>query len=426
MNARIALMAIVVLATVIRLGVTLSSDPRGWLYSDMAVYDRVAQHWQHLELSPDDTFTPAGYPVFLAAIYTVLGRSLVVVGVVQALLGGLTCLLAARLARDLSGSDAAAAVTAAVIAFYPPLIYYGALLLTEAVAPLWTTLSVWLLIRSVRRRTMADAALAGLVISIATLTRPNLLLTFLWIPIFVWVASRPSLSTAVRTMAGIAAAAAPLLIGAAAINSYQLGRPAGLSTNGGLNFFLMQADVHTVLSPNGGWTPIRNLLYYSEVHRAPVPTYEESYFYREGLARLRKRTDTANHFVRNLREGFGLGAQGYWPANGGLIDEHQSNPTLRRVLRMSSQAFFWLLVLPVAIEIAIAMARRRLLDPGSASLWLAFAILFGIAVTSVTFLADPRMHVPFHAVLVAYVVAFAARTAKAIQGMTEAPLTPAR
>jgi 4-amino-4-deoxy-L-arabinose transferase-like glycosyltransferase len=407
---RVVLAAIFVCALAIRLGITFAADPRGWLYSDMAVYDRVAQHWLHLALTADDTFTPAGYPLFLAGIYAVFGPSLVIVSVIQALLGALTCVFAALIARQLSGNVVAAATAGLVVAVYPPLVYYGALVLTEAVAPFWWAVSVWLLLRSVSRGTTSSAALAGFSLSMATLIRPNLLLLFPWVLLFAWVAHRGERWKATRTCLAIGAAAAPLLAGAVAVNSYLLDRPAGLSTNGGMNFFLMQADVQTVTAQNAGWTPVRNLLFYSEIFVAPVPTYDEAFFYREGVERLRARPDPIRHALRNLSEGLGLGQQGYFPANGHLPDELQPQAFLRQVLRVCSKGFFWFLLVPVLAGIAVAVARGRLFQPAGAPVLLAAGMVFAMVVTAVTFLAEPRMHVPFDAVMIAYVAAFVVRT----------------
>ena len=409
MNARTVLVTVVVLGTVLRVAVAIGSDTGDWLYSDMANYDQVARNWQRMTLSADDTLLPPGYPVFLALLYQVSGHSLTLVWIVQALLGGATCLLAGLIARRLSGSDSAAVTAAAIVAIYPPLIYYGAILLTEAVAPFWWALTVWLLLRAVETGAKSGAALAGVSLSIVTLIRPNLLVIFPWILVFAWVACRPSTVRAISLSLIVYLATIPLLLIAVVANSHYAGRRAGLSTNGGLNFFMMQADVATLAATNGNWSPLRNMIFYSGVFRAPVPSHDERFFYRQGWARLSQRRDTLAHTLRNLKEGFGLGEQGYWPANNILRDEQQSSTLLRRVLRLSSGYFFWLLALPLLLDVCVAISRRRIGDPRSAPTVLVVAMLVGMAVTSVTFLADPRMHVPFDAVFIAYVAALGAR-----------------
>jgi hypothetical protein len=55
----------------------------------------------------------------------------------------------------------------------------------------------------------------------------------------------------------VAVAALPLLVLACTLNSSLTGRWSGLSTNGGLNFFMMQAEVASVWYFDMGIGPIR-------------------------------------------------------------------------------------------------------------------------------------------------------------------------
>jgi len=70
------------------------------------------------------------YPAFLAALYWLFGRSVLIVRVVQAVLGAGAVALTFLLARRLAGTPAAL-VAAAISAIYPFFIYYAAQLLTE-------------------------------------------------------------------------------------------------------------------------------------------------------------------------------------------------------------------------------------------------------------------------------------------------------
>src|SRR5207249_11363189 len=94
----------------------------------------------------------------------------------------------------------------------------------------------------------------------------------------------------VRGTALLLAGAAPLLAAAVIHNSRLLGRPAGLATNGGLNFFLAHAPFAAAHYREGDYThrimPIKNLMYYPLPYWSPRPFYDEAHFYREGLALL--------------------------------------------------------------------------------------------------------------------------------------------
>lgn len=119
-----------------------------------------------------------GYPLFLAAIHAVApGQN--AVKAVQCLLGALSVLLVAAMARRLAG-ERAALVAAWLAALYPPLVFEPAYMLSE---PLYTALGLgcvlaaWEALETEddgRRRTRA--ALAGLLTGAILLVRPEFVL----------------------------------------------------------------------------------------------------------------------------------------------------------------------------------------------------------------------------------------------------------
>ena len=394
--------AVFAIASVIRFAAVLAVNPGSAVYSDMANYDQVALRLQHGVRVAGDTFFPVGYPALLALEYTIGGRHFVGVGIVQAVFGALTCVLVYELALRFGRSPSLAFVAGAVAALYPPFLLYGSLLLTEAVAPFWCALAIWLLFRAEdarnRVRLVMWSVLAGIALSVAVVTRPNLLLLCPVVAVFPlagqwdrewWVRS--------LTMIGFAL---PLVIVVCVDNSRLLGRPAGLSTNGGINFFLMQADINRVYTPDSTWSPPRNNLRYTQAFRASALSTDEAFYYRAGMDFFWNRSDKARHTVENVLEGFGLGLQGYWPANLDFTDEQSDYPTLRRILRLCSRAFVWMLIMPVWI---FATAGWRLMDRATAAAWILVCSLTAILiVTFAVFLADPRMHSPFDPILIAF------------------------
>lgn len=396
-------------AALIRIGVGVVHSPGESLYSDMGNYDAVAEHIRHGRMSAADSFYPIGYPGFLAVIYALTDRNFMFVGVVQAVLGAATCWLVAVLTLRLTASRGASLVASAATALYPPLVYYGAMLLTESIAPFWFTLSVWLLLRAIDAPTHPRTAAAGITLAVATLIRPNVLVLYPFIVIVMMHAQHPRRAIGARAAAQLIGYAAPLLLGAAAINSALMGRISGLSTNSGVNFFLLQADVARLTYGTDWISPVRNAPF-SEVVSSPVPFSNERYFYREGVTAFLRRPDKMRHIADNLSEGFGLGFQGYWPANQFFdFDDRKTDVVLRRVLRWCSRAFFWLVILPIALETFLQALDGRLREPTQASTLLALSIIIGLVITSVIFLADPRIHVPFDAALIAFVTAAAMR-----------------
>ena len=120
---------------------------------------------------PETIRTPV-YPMFLALTYRVLGESHVAVAAAQALLLALLTLVVYALTARLSTRRVA--LTAAwFTALFPPLPYYAALALTEVLCTVLVTVAIWLAVRAIQDRRTSDFILTGVVVGLATLTRPT-------------------------------------------------------------------------------------------------------------------------------------------------------------------------------------------------------------------------------------------------------------
>jgi len=175
------LAGILVLALALRLILFLSlvRTPQAFLQSDAGSYDQLAANlvsrgvFSDLDRPPytPDAFRTPLYPLFLAGIYWVAGRSYAAVVLVQCLLSLATVYLVYRLGRLVSGVTAglAAALIAACDAGQ---IIHANLLLTET---LYTFLLVsallplWWLVSGGRLRL---AVVVGLLLGLGTLCRP--------------------------------------------------------------------------------------------------------------------------------------------------------------------------------------------------------------------------------------------------------------
>jgi 4-amino-4-deoxy-L-arabinose transferase-like glycosyltransferase len=123
---------------------------------------------------PEVIRTP-GYPAFVAVVYRLFGASTLPVAIAQALVFALICLIVYALARRIAG-EGTAAVAALMTGVFPPLPYYGALVLTEV----WTTFvlmaAMLVCLRAVQQGRTRDFLLAGALFSGATLVRPAFVL----------------------------------------------------------------------------------------------------------------------------------------------------------------------------------------------------------------------------------------------------------
>lgn len=123
---------------------------------------------------PEVIRTP-GYPAFVAVIYFLFGQDTLPVAIAQAFVFAAICLIVYAIARRIAG-ERTATVAAIMTALFPPLPYYGALVLTEV----WTTFvlmaAMLICLRAVQGGRTRDFVIAGLLFSGTTIVRPAFIL----------------------------------------------------------------------------------------------------------------------------------------------------------------------------------------------------------------------------------------------------------
>jgi 4-amino-4-deoxy-L-arabinose transferase-like glycosyltransferase len=377
------------LALVVRLiYVWAYNRPGDFVFSDMWVYDHRARNLLSGELSAWDTFTPVGYPAFVALVYWLSAKSALVVGLLQALLGAATAGLITLLTARTFASYVLAAAIGVLCALHVPGVFYTGFLLTETLFSFLLVSACFALVTSIDRGSLVGYAITGLLLGAGATVRPNLLLFLPFVPVIVRVASSGGWRS---TRVPLALLFAALLVptGAAALhNSRLLGRPASLGTNGGLNFYLNLAEVRGVrFTDQRGThriTPLPNLHRYPNEQAVTAPLYDDAHYYARGLALIREKPARLWRTVRNLPEAAGIGLQGYWP---GLDDE----PLTRRHRKI----FFYVCLLPSLAGIVLLGFRRRWAARENLGLVVCAALVLSSLVTVLFFLGDPRMRVPF-------------------------------
>jgi hypothetical protein len=381
-----------VLALVVRLVfVCQYHSPQGYVFSDMWVYDHRARNLLSGALSAWDTFTPVGYPAFLALVYA-LGGNALAVGVLQALLGALTALFMWRLALQVFASPGVALAVGVVSALHVPSIFYSGFLLTETVFSFLLVCGAWALWASIERRSRLAFLGCGLLLGIGAAVRPNLLIFLPCVPLIIWLGVGRRWREAAPCFLVLAAAFAVPVGAAAAHNARLVGAPT-LGTNGGLNFYLNFASVRGVRYRDArgehGITPIPNLFYHSKDEWVKVPFYADAHYYGRGMALLREEPARLGVALRNLVESSGIGRQGYWPGN-----DRESWQQLHR------RCFFFAAILPALAAIGLLVYRRRYAAPRNLGLAIAASMVLSSVVTLLFFLGDPRMRVPFDPLLI--------------------------
>jgi len=161
---------------------------------------------------PEFERTP-GYPLFIAVILVVTGRSILAVALVQAALSALVALPMFLIARRLFGERAG--LVAVVLLIVDPLsLYFGALLLTETLTAFLLGITVALLGLLLDRRSSSPWLwfLVGVLLATTTFVRPGqYYLPVVILGLLIWTARSGGWSLASATRA-IAAMLVPLVV----------------------------------------------------------------------------------------------------------------------------------------------------------------------------------------------------------------------
>ena len=176
-SARAALLAILLIGLAIRLTLWFGcrNDPiHIWDERDYhALAVNLVEHGEYT-FQPGGTPTslrPPLYPAFVAGIYSLFGvENVAAVRFAQIILSLLTVLVAYRLALEAT-SQRVANWTAALVCFYPSLLIYNNLLLSETLFTLLLTSACWMLVRGLTTSSLGWTVLSGVLLALAALTR---------------------------------------------------------------------------------------------------------------------------------------------------------------------------------------------------------------------------------------------------------------
>jgi len=250
-------------------------DYRSAPFFDNPVGDSSAYHERALEILDGDLLgqdvdflSGALYPYFLAAVYRVCGVNLLVVRLLQALIGSLTCVLIYMLARTLTEGRRGPPLAAGLAAsFYGTLVYFDGDILMTTLELVFLTASLLLLLRlggpdtddatsGGHRQRVVAALAAGTLLGLAGLGRANVLL---FVPLAVlWIFTRFRSELVVRRWRyallftiGCAAALLPNTIR----NYHISGDFVPVTSSAGVNLYIgnnPDADGGFVLPPGSG------------------------------------------------------------------------------------------------------------------------------------------------------------------------------
>ena len=191
---------------------------------------------------------PVGYSFVLSLFYRLLGPTLLVAPVLNALFGAGVAAVVHRLGRHFT-TPGRAKLAAALVALHPGLIAYSPLVMTEVLATL-LLLSAGLSLLAFPR-SLRGYLIAGGLLGIATLVRPESLLA---LPLLLVFGGRPYGKTLLR-VAAAAALAFVVILPWTYRNCQKLDGCALVSTNGGWNLAIgaltPTGRFHTLLASDG-------------------------------------------------------------------------------------------------------------------------------------------------------------------------------
>ncbi len=211
------------------------------------IVDAAKHHWIATDVAEGeglgrvfDCCRPFFYPLWLSAIYSIAGPSILAAKILQALLGAFTCGLTYRLARTVFGTTTGT-LAALLVAFNGPLVFWEAELVSSGWGAFWSVALALLLVRSGSSKSPSSLLLLGACGACAITTRASFLPFFfcawIWIGIKLvqtrnrptWIATRICVS-----ILGFALIAIPV-----AMQSYRAAGNFGIvPASGGINAYL--------------------------------------------------------------------------------------------------------------------------------------------------------------------------------------------
>jgi hypothetical protein len=359
-----------------------------YVIADMAIYVDRGRALGRVPRTSWDTFTPVGYPAFLALCDRLAPGDLAFVGRVQAVLGSLTAGGAALLATRIQGGLIAGAFAGMATAVCFPLVLYTGLALSETLCAFLLVVFV-LTLSSASPSGPARGVVAGAALAGAIATRPSFVVL---LPLLALLALRRFPSH--RPMRFALAGAMALLLPLAIHTSLLLGRPALVASNGGVNFYLAHSECGSVRSQTAGGvvevTSHYNRAHFSEKCVVAGPLTDERPLYAAGLREIAAHPSRVLRAVDAFSEGLGWMKRREWPDQpfwpGSMADDDR--------VWAWSKAYLPAFLLPALVHAVVVLRKRPTLCSAQkhtmALTWLTLASVF---IALFAFCGNPRVRV---------------------------------
>lgn len=347
-HERLIVAAIVLLGLLARLAHFFQIEANDPFFYFPSVDPRVYHEWAARIaggdwLGDDVFFLSPLYPYLLGLLYKLVGPSLYAARLFQLVIGAGSCALVYLVGKRTLGV-ATGAVAALIWSVYSMSIFYDGVLLVSAVQTPLNLLLALALLRATDRPGAANWALAGALLGLSALARPNVLL--LVIPVLPWmyVSLRKKFSTARLAVTAIvfgASVALPVL--PVTIRNLVVGDDVVLiSAQGGANFYIGNGPgatgvfmVPSVFPATRADDPVQQRLAYEKVAKEELgeelrPSQVSSYWWSRTWSHM---TEHPGQAIRLMGRKLGLFFNEFEPGNS------RNYP--------SSRSFSWVLGLPL-------------------------------------------------------------------------------
>jgi 4-amino-4-deoxy-L-arabinose transferase-like glycosyltransferase len=189
-SRRVTLLGLLVTAFVLRLAVALILPLDYRLQKDAVEYVSVADNLlSHGVFGSEEGVPyakiPPGYPLFLAGIFALSGRSLLAVRAAQVVLGTITVWLT-YLAGQRTFSHEVGLVAALICALCPPFVVYVAPYWTEVLYTALALIFILYFVRLLRNPSVGDVSLAGIGFGLSVLVKESLIAFPVALPVSFW------------------------------------------------------------------------------------------------------------------------------------------------------------------------------------------------------------------------------------------------
>jgi tetratricopeptide (TPR) repeat protein len=232
---------------------------------DSGTYDQMARQLAKGEGMNYEFFWQSFfYPGFLSIVYFFSNSSIVCARAVQAILGGLTCVLTYILGKKIFNRKVGL-LAAFVTSLYGPLIFFETELLSSSWEAFWAVILILLFLKTASEKKLWLWMLLGICGALSVLTRPTFVPFFavgcLWLLIVLYRTKGTLRELAIRFI-GLAAGFLLIAIPIALQNQKITGRFGILPAAGGINLYIGNNPDYSgtiIIRPGWGWEELTTL-----------------------------------------------------------------------------------------------------------------------------------------------------------------------